>query len=511
MLYSIRENMLKIFPQSLRWMMRLLAGYLYTWLVLIVCTPIAIADSQDELKKGVDAFLANDYAESISLLTTTLENHELEANDLGIATYLRGLAYWIKGDTENASKDLNMAVASLDNPAFAISARAKLNFEIDQQDVGLADIMDLAENYPDRLIDFELRFMWRVDGWLEEEKRSDDRYAFLNALAGAGYNGTEPGQNADYLYQELLIQMMERGDNFNAVQLIRRITETKVLVRLRMDRQFESLWERGEFESATDVSAAIFRKLSHARAEMARFPNQLSAVTNLVRSLRFYSDPEQAVETGMAALQNLETYQQDKNDELWLTNEISYALFESGKYEEGNALLRDLIQRRIEENQDLVNQYINFGVMLLEQGLYDDALDVVSRVNFRFASPYGEKIIQYVQVCAYSETGEMTKGADIMSEMLIRPHESFLSVIDALLCLNRTDDAANYMVQALESTQWRSGALYSLMDYEPYPYSMSFRDKQDLRFEKIRAAENVQNTLNRYGRVISIPLPTSAF
>ena len=208
---------------------------------------------------------------------------------------------------------------------------------------------------------------------------------------------------------------------------------------------------------------------------------------------------------GQEALNNLAAYDKSAEREAWLRNAIADALIAQGRFDDANAILQPLLNMDVKANSFLVNQFINLGGLLLDQGRYREAIETVQKAH-EPSSPYGKKFIQMVSVCAMSRTGRAVEAEALMTEMLKAPDGNHGATLDALMCLKREDETAALIIKMLQSEEGRWSVLEELQDCRENPNRPAFAREQRALTVKVRDRPDVRKAIDQVGKVLAEPV-----
>ncbi|MFQ5535335.1 MAG: hypothetical protein ACE5EM_11005 [Sphingomonadales bacterium] len=474
--------------------------------ILLATTTGALAGGKEDLEAGWRHLKDGAFEAGIESVTKALRTGDLSHNQRGAGFFLRSMGFQATGEKDKALADLGAAIQFMNDPSAALGRRIALAWSLGKKDISFNDLTRLAWGFPEKAGKIRARFVWSVIKWLEEQDRKQDVFQLLSALTDANYSGGVPGSSGDYFLVKYVELLIERGRLVQAVALVNRMKLAKPLLQMSIDRRYERLWRMPQFIAATDPAGLAARELAFYEEARQANPDHLNPVLVYLGGLRLSGQSEKAVAVAKEALADLERFKKDKEDEFWLINELAYALVEIGRVEEGNSLMRDLAARSLDENPDLVNQFINRGALLLDQGRFEEAMEAAKQAESDYVSPYGLGFVRGIEACALHELGMRRKSMRIVEEMLETAADNYPAVMEVLLCLDQLDRAAEIMIQRLDDPKHRETALLALMQYAPSPNEQPLQRKLQSRLHAVRDRADVMAKIKQVGRLIEVPM-----
>lgn len=427
---------------------------------------------------------------------------------MGNAYRVRAMAYHNKREYERAVADYNKALPLV---SAGIKANVLLNrlnavAELKQYAVAAVDLITLAKEYPKEVQSVRQRRVYSVINYLREQQRNEDALSILLWLKRADYRGgSEVAALNDGLNPLLIGQYARLRRAEEAVPYIAELVQYSNLIRLTIDKENEELWSNPKLQAVLQLKDFPTRQLVASQKLALQHAKALRAIYDLVNSLRLNGRYAEAANVGEEALKNLGAYETAPEFEAWLRNAIADVLIADGRFEEAHAALRPLLEGDVKKNSFLVNQFINLGGILRNQGRFQESMDTAQKAR-GFSSPYGEKFVQGIFVCGLSRTGRVAEAEAAMSEMLKSASENYGAVFNALLCLKREDEAAALAVKLLASEDSRSTLLLDLQDCSENPKRPSFAREMRTLVLKVRDRPEVRKAIEQVGRVVKEPV-----
>jgi tetratricopeptide (TPR) repeat protein len=454
--------------------------------------------------RGAAYFDRNEYDRAIADLDKAIA---LDPKS-GAAYRVRAMAYHNKREYERAVADYNMALPLIPEGFKANILINRLNAlaELKQHAAGAVDLITLAKEHPKEVQSVQQRRIYSIVNYLREQKRNEDALSILLWLKRADYRG---GSDAvalnDGLNPLLIGQYVRLRRAEEAVPHIAELAQYSNLIPLAIDKENEELWANPKLQAVLQLKDFPARQLVASQRLVLQHPKSLRAVYDLVNSLRLNGRYAEAAKAGQDSLGNLAAYDKTPEQEAWLRNAVADALISDGRFDEANATLRPLLEGDAKKSNFLVNQFINLGGLLRNQGRFQESMDTAQRARGS-SSPYGEKFIQAIFVCGLSRTGRAAEAEAAMAEMLKSAADNHGATFNALLCLKREGEAAALFVKLLQSEDSRPTLLLDSQDCLENPKRPAFAREMRSVVLKVRDRPEVRKALEAVGRIVNEPV-----
>ena len=329
----------------------------------------------------------------------------------------------------------------------------------------------------------------------------------LQALFDAGWS--HQGLGVDYLWVDLALLRVERGEHGIAARVIERIRDPNAIVRLRMDKRFDALVDRDD--PRFDVAAAVQHKLAHLRALSASAPRWLEARNYLGFALLEAGDATAALADTDAILAAVEASTgEDPFDDMgelsWVGNTRAIALRRLGRLDEAASALREASLLG-EDGVPNVSQVLNLGVLLCGLGRWEEALDTITDVGEM--SGYGRMVEAKVEHCAALGLGNQPAADAALAYIRAHREDAEPILLEALLEAGRVDEAATLVVGQLQSPRARDDVLLSMQEFReapPLPANLAF----EAAWEAMLGRPDVQAAITAVGRIETHPIHADA-
>jgi tetratricopeptide (TPR) repeat protein len=508
-----------------RWITGLFAAALCvvgTWAPQVHAeTPAASGtDVYDLVEQGRQALIAEKYAEASRLFEQAIKRPEFGSADskLQYFAFLLG-SFAAEGTEDNLTAHEYLVVATrhpdADGETWLRRARAAVVLE-KWTDAG-ESLTTVAKEFPKELTGSQFQ-MWLINKAVRELGQNPrlraQRTELLNALYEAGYKtmyGTEPS----HLWLLLATDAIESKDLKRAREVSRRITDSNVLISMRIDKRFDSLVK--EEPKLFDIRAAAEREVKQMKAVVKQRPKSLGAQVQYGYALYTLGQFDEMLALANGAIAQVEKAPADKppyddlDDSLnWIHNHKSMALASLGRWDEAAKVLADW-ERNERNKEDKVSQAINLGFLFNEMGRPDDALKAVNSLDWsRGMSEYGRTQCQYVRFQAFLQQGKESEVREIVTWMREHQKDSLETAQATLLEAGDMEGAAALLITRLHDADDRAGALAEVQEYA-FAARSERRKKLDALTDTLLARADVAAAIAEVGRREKFPVYSMQF
>lgn len=484
---------------------------LFAWMVFTSAgAAIVYADSADDVRAAFAALDKDDWATAERFCSAAIKAGDLRGEPLAAAHFACGIARWGQGRRDEALRDFTEAVNHTERGterwAIIMRTRLSLYLAMERWKDAATDFLTLAQARPEgaRLVDYDhvSRIVWRL---IDTDEGTT--FDVLKAMRDIGYVADSPGENLDYTSLVYVRLLAQRGDHAAAIGELAKMVTADVLLEARIDRRYDALWNRPGFDSATDPKEIASREVVHTTQLLQRFPDVASVVTRHVSALRTVGEGAKAVDVARAALANpslkTDEYDEDQAGKLWLRNELVYALRDLGRLDEMFAEMEPILKLDETKNGSMVSQLINFGAIMVELDRGADGVKTARRA-WNTASTFGKMFIHMAEVCA-NATSDKPVAESALQLLRQGQAENYPAMTQALLCMDRIDEAAALVKTRLSLPGARADVLKAVQTYKFPPFVTPLRKKLMERYAAILARPDIQTEIKKHGRVESFP------
>ena len=356
---------------------------------------------------------------------------------------------------------------------------------------------ELAERWPELLVNIDASEVYRLQAKLPEGSR--DKLDFLQTLFDAKWD--DPGGDASFLWYHLVRMRLERGEVDAARVVARRIVQPSAIIAMRSDRRFDPIVDREAW--VFNPARAAERAVEALRAKAGGRPDDLDAKVQLTYALLAAGDHAGTIRLVDAAF-DVPTQERDddagsrQEAQAWLLNNRAVALYRLGRMQEALADM-ERARRLANTRGPNISQTLNLGELHCVSGRAEDARRMADAIEGGGISEYGRMFQARVRLCA-AWLQQDAKGMQRAFEA-IRKGRSHAETIhlDALVMLDRQDEAARVLIGLLDSPKERAAILEAVQQYreiEPTPTLARLRAQRDA----LLARDDVKAAIDRVGR-----------
>jgi hypothetical protein len=449
-------------------------------LLLIAAAPVEAPSLDRQIAVAAAMIDANKNEEALALLDPLLPAADTPG-DIGRIETLRSFALARLGRVQEAHKSIEIGVASNPAPTTLVLRQLFLLRAFDGDPKGAAETLELiAASDPKGLSTVPSEILTDVMRAIAEDKTRSFNLDY--ALISAGW---EPADvtlgDIDWLRLRLITQLVERDRLDDAQPIIDKVLSPVVLVRMAIDRRFESLWPALEKRLGPSADTADAAYVAAAKARFDKNPKSLIARLGYAEALNIASREPEAMAIADVA-KTPEELAALSNREIWLVNLHAALLGDAGKADEAMARMAALNASPLEGRPALAGTIVNEAVFAESLGRSQAALDLASAAETRAGTlnEYGQLALASVRTCALTHLGRKSEALEAAAPVLAKPGVSEDAYLQALLCLGRTDAAAAAMIKRLTDPDKRMEMLFDLQ-----PFLIADRDKD--RDKRLRA------------------------
>jgi len=301
-------------------------------------------------------------------------------------------------------------------------------------------------------------------------------------------------------------RLADAGRADEAGKAVEKADDIYVRLMIAGDRRFAAVWDRYQREGRFDWKALAEAELARARTAMDETPEQLRPVQDALVALRALARYDEAIEIGeayRARLQDGEAFEDAGVQAPLLLVTLGHALFETGRTAEAEALFKETLAR--EERAPSVDAALAWAHRQLDLGRDRAALATLDAVDRDYMTPYGRFWLDSLRVCA--QAGIDPKAAEAtLSKVREGETDNPGAVSQALLCLNRIDEAAALLARRLAEPDHRAGGLDPYWITLPPPHVTPRRAAFERRRQAMLAHPVSLKALEAVGRKVEAPL-----
>ena len=301
-------------------------------------------------------------------------------------------------------------------------------------------------------------------------------------------------------------RLADAGRADEAGKAVEKADDLYVRLMIAGDRRFAALWDRYEGEGRFDWKALAEVELARARAAMDESPDQLRPVQDALVALRALARYDEAIQIGeayRARLQDGEAFEDAGGQAPLVMIALAQSLFETGRAAEAEAVFRETLAR--EARAPSIDTAMAWAHRQLDLGRDREALTTLDAIDRDYMTPYGRLWLDSLRVCAQAEIDPKAADATLAT---VRQGQADNpgAVSQALLCLNRVDEAAALLAERLASPEHRAGGLDPYWVTLPPPHVTPRRAEFERRRQAMLAHPVSLKALAAVGRKVEAPL-----
>jgi tetratricopeptide (TPR) repeat protein len=331
----------------------------------------------------------------------------------------------------------------------------------------------------------------RLDGDLASKRR------LLAVLDAGDWTPSDSAQDPSAYWADFSTLLLEAGDPVKAARVAKKVTAADILLGLRLDRRFAGMVKADP--AMFDMEYAAYAELQRLQKLYAAAADNDNGAYAVIEALRDLGRDDDAVAFADGVLKK-DRIVDDKGLDYrnWIEDRRVYALIGLGRFDEAIAAER-LAAGRKERGGPNVSQVINLAEMLIDQGRFQEALDLLGPMDEPGrTSPLGHGFVVQTRVCAFNGLGRSKDQADALAYTAAHVGDNRPARLRALLCANDIPGAARLMVDWLGDPVARRRALVELCTAPARPLG-SFQAVLSDRYRKVRADPAVVAAIAKVG------------
>ena len=480
---------------------------------LAMAMPARAADTAgtDAFALQVDAAAqfeaGDDPAVAERALTKALRDPRFASLPLDTQRRTLSVAAWVAAIQDNlplARERYLQAIAVDDSDPDNRLRLAMVEFDLGHHDAATRALARLLEQRPDLSNHLPQSFIGSLV-W-QSAPGSADRLATLQALLDANYTNQDLG--ADAFWYELAVARMVRGEQAAAADVITRIHDPTSLIKLRVDRRFDALVDRGD--PHYDIGRAAQAQMDELRTRAMLDPTRVDLLMQLSYAMLAMGQHQDLIAMADAALAvtngKMEKTSpfQSVEDRVWLMNNRTIALRRVGRIEEALSQLQFASTQRESADQRVnVSQVLNLGSFYCALGRAQDALDAIKPVGDM--SGYGKMVHSMVKLRAYRQLGRHDEANRELQYLREHRKDSPEIHVRALIVSDLVEEAAATYIAQLDDAETRAEALLLAQRFKA-PAPLPGNRAADERWDRLLERADVRAAIDRVGRVEQYPI-----
>lgn len=365
--------------------------------------------------------------------------------------------------------------------------------------------LSLLEKQPDIVAGWDPEMIGPFADYIDEDPdlslKVAERLASLNWTNDASKRAAENAWALSYGWQ-----LADRGRLKEAGAAVARANDLYVMLIVAGDRRFSTVWDSFARDKRFDWTALAVARLDRATAEVAEKPDSLRPADDMIASLRALGRLDEAIQTGeafRARLQDGEAFEDDGTQRDDVLIGLAQALFEAGRYAEAETVFKEAIGEDAEDSA--VDARLAWAGRLLDLARPREALAVLEPISDQQVTPYGRLWIESQRACAQADVDRKAAEATIL-KLREGKDENPAALSQALICVNRLDEASALMIERLKNPKHRAGALDPYWITRGPPTVPAWLAEFERRRQRVLNDPAVLKALDAAGRKVEAPL-----
>ncbi|MBL4617048.1 MAG: tetratricopeptide repeat protein [Robiginitomaculum sp.] len=366
---------------------------------------------------------------------------------------------------------------------------------------------------PSLLLKIKQRDLWQH--WRQLKSMSDpqgQRFLMAGWLVNNNYIPPNKSYRPGAFHLHYAKGLMRKGQVKQAEKILSAYPSDDISHDVQSLKVFEPLWKKRGFSKKYDILTGLQSKIDWQLRASQDIPDHLRVIIGLMESYQYLGKLEQAKQLGVAALQKIDAAKlQDETaftdleeDHSWLLNQLAIIAGIQDETEQTISYYRQAINLDGQETPN-VSQLINLSSYLTMLGQPEQALLEISKIIPENASNYGKAFVHYIRACSYAQTGDNIQMDFEISKLAAYKNDNPNVIGLALLCANRTDEAAAHYIGLLSSPEHKDQTLRAFFNYQPPINSSEWQLILQERLEKLAKRPDVQIAIAKVGRIIDVP------
>jgi tetratricopeptide (TPR) repeat protein len=346
----------------------------------------------------------------------------------------------------------------------------------------------------------------RLFNGLPPMAESDARGRFAEALLTLQWPDPARTSKLDIMRLVAARARLARGDAQGARALAAALVEPHSAILLVASSDTDALLDPSA-DRVKRVEEAIRAHDEETQAWLKRNPDSRAAILDRARFLRSVGREEDALALLLPHATDTEALEGDE-DARWIANEAAYALLALDRADEAVAVMERLARLDPDKHPGLVAQLINYGDMLILAGRHAAAAEHLAKLDAqysRLASDIGRMWLWSKAACAHWLRGDAAGTASWLAKVEAKSSTNRPAHSEALVCLDRADDAEKVMMERLRSEEG-DFIIVGFQNYTLGPAGTEVDRLLRARRKALIARPAVAAEIARKGRSLSLPL-----
>ena len=471
--------------------------------LLIAAAPTGMAAPparEEQLAQAAALVDAGKAAEALAILDRLLASSDLPA-DRGQVEGLRSFALARAGKFAESRAAIEFAADAAITPSLLLLRQLFVLRAITDDVPAAGQALQLiAATDPKWLAELPTEL---VNAVMVDTKDDDRKFDLALTLVTAGYAPADQTVgDSDALRMTVITGLAKRGRLDEAQPVVAALVNTVSIVRLAIDRRFQSLWPSLETRLGAGADAADAAFIAAAERALAKAPQSIIARAGLAEALNIASKEPEALARIADIGETPEALARMSERELWAINLKAGLLADAGRSDAALAALDAAAALPAETHPQVAAFRIIAADMAEEAGRHDEALKRVAAIDSKGLNPFGLQALAGIRVCALARSGRMAEATTAAAALPAgwTSDGNNRAVQAGLACAGRLDAAAAVLIKRLEHDDSRDDVLFELQ-----PFLINDRANAPDRATKaslrlLKARPDVKAAFTRLGR-----------
>lgn len=278
-------------------------------------------------------------------------------------------------------------------------------------------------------------------GWVD-----DGKFAYLDVVLHEGFA------------IRALDAAVRQGRSEKIGELLTYIQSPSSYISLLAEREYEAHWPEIEQRAGPNLKIVSKEYANWAQSRFSNEPTDRDRFSEAARALQYAGEYEKVIELAQNWRKREGRGLEIEEGDGWALNLEAYAYDALGQRAKADEVFDYLAALDPEEHPWVVNFVINRALRLVghrkwQEGL--DAADMARGVAEDYGSTYGKMLIAWSRSCALNKLDRGGEASEDIKYLLDNQAESPKITAQAMLCLDRRDEGAKIMQEALDDETLR--------------------------------------------------------
>lgn len=315
---------------------------------------------------------------------------------------------------------------------------------------------------------------WEAANTIAKGGLEKERNAFFYQLVQDGRYLRFSVLTHDFIVGNAIEHAVVSGDSEGAGALISKLHDPNAFVSLLAYRKYVALWPEVEARIGENFASVTAEDKARQQEKLANDQDNLEQLNTTAHAYLFDGDFEAVIELADTYVERDNLAQTIAIDEAWVLNIKAYALDALGRVEEADRQFDFFVQFDPIEHPWVVSFVINRATRLVGQARYEEGLEaaaIAEPIARDYGNDFASSLVLRSQICGLAGLGQMDHAALLMSELRKVGNDNIDLMVTSLLCLEKDDQAAAILSEALDDEFDRDNVL---LEYLPDEFELFY-------------------------------------